>query len=972
MSLRPPFTLAEATLFTAPDRLVTFADRYDDPLAVPPIRPARYEGTSAWLMRIAPAGPNLALRWPCSCEARTVDLRPGGPVAALLELAPLPFALRNAFAAVAGGVPTFYLAYESPAFPEDHQAVRPAEPPISTSGAWLGIVFQDRIAAAPWLWFDRLAAAPGASPEWRDWAEAFAGRRAPRLLDGTGRPLAGERVTVTRAGASQTLVADAAGALPGVGEGDLLAWNREEVSEAPLPLIAVLDSGAANLAGENRLIVPGGSAGAHIELLDLADWLAPNRHADPLRDALGARFRRASRMEPLVDGDETFARLLADLGDANGPEAAAYFAGWAFKDFPMRPGDDDTRLDRIAARIVGDGGDVRVLAAQFVQASDEALESLGSDAALIFFVLVAVGNAVAIGTTSTTGYTGPVGLGLWTLLANGGLALLADDLATGVAIGKALRKKAEQTSPEYLAKLAAACRAIYTPHPVRMADNPLADDIPLPNGRTIGELQDRWGIFHQKIQLVKRQSAGPDRYSAYVGGIDVNTNRLDSPGHHGTAWQEPAETGEPRPNTFHDVHCRLTGAAAAEVFHIFRGREELAFAQARAAGETVLPPPPVLPAPDEWRALGRHVIQVASTAYLPAPGGEGLPWAPDGDRTTHDTFVRAIHAAREHIYIEEQYMVPSEAYMEALESAAGHCCRLVILLPTFLEVYFGDRKRGAFFDRLAQAWGERLFIGTPIRRPVLAPTGRTTSKGRCTLMRAVDGAASAIVVGPAGRVPGGRFFVWVEGELMYVVAQTSVIGDDGQPAKELQVLRGGNGTARRWCPDPRPHAFGAPVTAAQPVGIFLHSKIMMVDDLFVAIGSTNINRRGFFHDGEVTAFAIPEELRNAADNPARDLRCRLWGEQLGLAPSLGAALFRDPVAGFELFRRSRYAGNRVVPLGELAVPVPTLNDLPDLIEKLPPFVSNLIQFTVQNALEPFGQDIFNTLSDPTTALETVA
>ena len=37
----------------------------------------------------------------------------------------------------------------------------------------------------------------------------------------------------------------------------------------------------------------------------------------------------------------------------------------------------------------------------------------------------------------------------------------------------------------------------------------------------------------------------------------------------------------------------------------------------------------------------------------------------------------------------------------------------------------------------------------------------------------------------------------------------------------------------------------------------------------------------------------------------------------------GSGPFRDPIAGFELFKRSRYAGNRVFPLTELAVPYQT-------------------------------------------------
>ena len=63
---------------------------------------------------------------------------------------------------------------------------------------------------------------------------------------------------------------------------------------------------------------------------------------------------------------------------------------------------------------------------------------------------------------------------------------------------------------------------------------------------------------------------------------------------------------------------------------------------------------------------------------------------------------------------------------------------------------------------------------------------------------------------------------------------------------------------------------------------------MMIDDIFVSIGSANLNRRGFFHDGELNVFAIPEALRSAPDNPARALRTALWAEQLGLPPVMGS------------------------------------------------------------------------------------
>jgi hypothetical protein len=84
---------------------------------------------------------------------------------------------------------------------------------------------------------------------------------------------------------------------------------------------------------------------------------------------------------------------------------------------------------------------------------------------------------------------------------------------------------------------------------------------------------------------------------------------------------------------------------------------------------------------------------------------------------------------------------------------------------------------------------------------------------------------------------------------------------------------------------------------------------------------------------------------------------------------MGATLFPDPISGYELFRRSRTEGNRVMPLTELAVPVPTLNELPTAFEILPLWARQLLQFTLQNTLELFSQRIFQTVSDPTTRLD---
>ena len=163
---------------------------------------------------------------------------------------------------------------------------------------------------------------------------------------------------------------------------------------------------------------------------------------------------------------------------------------------------------------------------------------------------------------------------------------------------------------------------------------------------------------------------------------------------------------------------------------------------------------------------------------------------------------------------------------------------------------------------------------------MLGPTGRITSGGRCTLLRAAASSDDALFVAPAARVPELPGWLFVEGELMLArTADNSEI--DGVKAKRISVIRERAGSLELGT-RARGHEAGAAVTFARPRHIYVHAKVMMVDDMFVSIGSANTNRRGFFHDGELNVFAIPEALRAAPENPARALRTQLWAEQLGL------------------------------------------------------------------------------------------
>src|SRR5207342_1761290 len=103
--------------------------------------------------------------------------------------------------------------------------------------------------------------------------------------------------------------------------------------------------------------------------------------------------------------------------------------------------------------------------------------------------------------------------------------------------------------------------------------------------------------------------------------------------------------------------------------------------------------------------------------------------------------------------------------------------------------------------------------------------------------------------------------------------------------------------------------------------------------------------------------------------PARKLRVALWAEHLGIDPAMGEALLSDPMAAFELFRRSRYQGNRFTPFHEFLVPHADTH-LPKMIEGIvgaPVYIA--LEAMVQGFLLANRTKLWNAVSDPTTAAD---
>lgn len=827
---------------------------------------------------------------------------PDGPTvaAALIEITPMPYI--GLLRTLRGGTPLQYLLLHVADLPADAglqvSVAGGAAVCTAASEAWIGFVRQDRICRDPRAWADDLeaAAAGDVDASWGTYATTVRALVDPtvRLVDHTGRPLSGGSFTInTGSGPDRTVtLTDPAGDTGVVvtGAGHV---QSGDIAGAILASTST-DTGALGTA------VPITPTDRQLARLAIDDWIPP-RH--PTVTGLADRTT-GNLVEPILDGLDYFTRLVPDLRTArNG--GAVTLAGWAFvkgakadptKAWTLLPQDDSTELVTLIKDLIDNQARVRLLVNQFIQISDAGLDSLTSDAVVALTLLtMLMEGAFALGKLGLDpAWWIPAGFGLPALLA----------LTPDTDLLAALRYLAEPSDPAVTAINGDhPGTAVWTPYPATLADNPLAENPLSIAGLTVDALT-HVGVYHEKIAAIQPPGQAP---IAYVGGIDLNSDRLDNPAHRAFA-------------PFHDVQVKLTGPAVADVVTSLAER-----------AATVGADSPLTPSSGPLPATGNHVVQVGRTRFAPGTGpghGDAFGTAPGGEDTTLHTLLAAIGAARDYIYIEEQYFTPDKQYVDALVAAGAksdpQIKALVVTLPAVPDQPYGGERRGEFIGALQASWGDRLWVGAPMRR-YLNPTPEVSAGlGRMVLRkRLVEGDTSAYL-GPAERVPPTPFWAFAEGELVYADSvvpggpQTGPVpgvpedlDDPDSPTQtwqEVNIQRAPFGQAPRWGANPDHHDKGSCVLAVQIPGIYVHAKLMVIDDVFVSVGSSNLNRRGFMHDGEMNVFAVSEHLRSDPANPALRLRTQLWAEHLGLPPEMGLSLLADPLSALPFFDRSWYRG----------------------------------------------------------------
>jgi phosphatidylserine/phosphatidylglycerophosphate/cardiolipin synthase-like enzyme len=498
-----------------------------------------------------------------------------------------------------------------------------------------------------------------------------------------------------------------------------------------------------------------------------------------------------------------------------------------------------------------------------------------------------------------------------------------------------------------------SCRL--APFPATVEDNtvgPPLTDFPFD---TLFAAIRHFGIYHQKFAIVKTASGRV----GYCGGIDLNPDRLDDERH---LAKSP----------YHDVQVCVKGPAVRDLELSFRerwerdgGGEPLGFEPATAGS---------LGSP------GADAVQIARTYFQAAATSRQLRFAPQGDRTIADTMLQAIAAAEEFIYIEDQYFTPPPAYRSALVAKVANrqIRKLIITLPGLTDQPFGELVRSDLVSDLRTADGGAgiVHIGYPRRHYTVPDNELRSSSGKCVLrvdIPAGGGIEPAVFLGPIARLPDPPFWFAIEGELMYAYDESTLPNPDPEGMRPYQVLRGvetrlvtGFPASGAHGANPRAHKAGAAATVVDLAGIYVHAKMMIVDDVFLGVGSANLNRRGLFYDGEINAFSVPQALKASVANPVAELRRHLWAEMLDLPLHLVAPLLADPVAAAELFERTPFAGNRYVQIeafpSHLMLGATTGDGL----------VGTVLQLAGFTILAAQHLNLYNAVVDPSSAVESAS
>ncbi len=186
----------------------------------------------------------------------------------------------------------------------------------------------------------------------------------------------------------------------------------------------------------------------------------------------------------------------------------------------------------------------------------------------------------------------------------------------------------------------------------------------------------RFASHHQKYMVID----GDSTKAAFIGGIDIAPDRLDTPDH---------DNSVPRMEEYfkawHDIQVKLEGPVVTEAFRCFQERwnDTRKPHDYPTAGGEVPPPLDDSEIPAITDSAGNHSVQLLRTYACRSNDGEGgqssYPFAVGGKYDYQNALIKAIETAEHYIYIEDQYFWPGDI-TDALADAVSRGIAVILVL----------------------------------------------------------------------------------------------------------------------------------------------------------------------------------------------------------------------------------------------------------------------------------------------------
>ncbi|XP_077236735.1 phospholipase D alpha 1-like [Tasmannia lanceolata] len=404
---------------------------------------------------------------------------------------------------------------------------------------------------------------------------------------------------------------------------------------------------------------------------------------------------------------------------------------------------------------------------------------------------------------------------------------------------------------------------------------------------------------HQKTVTLDAPISGDNsqrQIISFVGGIDITDGRYDNEKHTlfrtlDTIYRDDflqnnfphadLRHGGPR-EPWHDVHSKLKGLASWDILTNFEHRwmkqapEEISHSLLKIRRDPqIFPVPPSSETEESWSVQVFRSIDDASVVGFPSVPSEayklGLMSGKDVtiDQSIHVGYIEAIRRAKRFIYIENQYFFGScSSWSEDQD------CGCLNLVPMEIALKIASKIREG--ERFA------VYVVTPMW-PEGEPEGDTVQAilhwNRLTM------------------------------EMMYGIIAQAIdemgLKGEARPSDYLNFFCLGNREVRdpgEYVPPERPEQ-GTNYWKAQTNRrflIYVHAKIMIVDDEYVIVGSANLNQRSLDggRDTEIAHGAYQPRHINRPTEKARGhvygYRMSLWYEHFISHNSSIMHIFREP------------------------------------------------------------------------------